>query len=101
LIDIVVRPAYSGGIFQVFQAYRAAKDQISTNRLVAILRKLDYVYPYHQAIGFLMHRAGYPEKPLQLLRDLGVEYKFHLVHAIQRPEYDPHWQLFYPQGLDA
>jgi predicted transcriptional regulator of viral defense system len=101
LIDIVVRPAYAGGIFQVFQAYRAAKDQISTNRLVALLKKLNYVYPYHQAIGFLMQRAGYPAKPLELLRDLGIDYKFYLVHGIQKPEYDPHWRLFYPQGLES
>lgn len=101
LIDIVVRPAYAGGIFQVFKAYQAAKDQVSTNRLVALLKKLDYVYPYHQAIGFLMQRAGYPKKPLHLLSELGIEYKFYLVHGIQHPEYDPHWKLFYPQGIES
>jgi len=50
LIDIVVRPAYAGGISHVLKAYRAAKDRMSVDQLVAILKKLDYVYPYHQPI---------------------------------------------------
>jgi hypothetical protein len=99
LIDITVRPAYSGGVFQVLEAYRAAKDRVSTNRLLATLKKLDYVYPYHQAIGFLMQRAGYAERRYALLRQLGVEYKFYLVHGLKSPEFDPMWNLFYPEGL--
>jgi hypothetical protein len=30
LIDIVVRPAYAGGVYQVLDAYRGAKDRVST-----------------------------------------------------------------------
>ena len=64
LIDIVVRPAYAAGIIEVIKAYRAAKDRMSVNKLLEILKKLDYVYPYHQAIGFLMQQAGYPQEKL-------------------------------------
>jgi len=99
LIDIVVRPAYAGGVFQVLEAYRAAKERMSTNRLVATLKRLDYVYPYHQAVGFLMQRAGYTEQRLAMLRELGTAYKFYLVHGIEQPEYDEQWHLFYPKGL--
>src|SRR5262249_7820954 len=35
LIDIVVRPTYAGGIFQVLEAYRGARERpFSTNRLL-------------------------------------------------------------------
>jgi predicted transcriptional regulator of viral defense system len=100
LIDIVVRPTYAGGIFQVLQAYRAAKDKLSTNRLIATLKKLDYIYPYHQAIGFLMERAGYDEKRYSMLRQLGLKYDFYLSHAVQQPEYSSEWRLFYPKGME-
>ena len=100
LIDIVVRPTYAGGIFQVIQAYRAAKDRMSTNRLVATLKKLDYVYPYHQAIGFLMERASYDDKGFAMLKKLGLEYDFYLTHGMQQPEYSSDWRLFYPKGLE-
>ena len=60
LIDITVRPPYAGGIRnEVLQAYRAARDRASVDRLMSILDELSYVYPYHQAVGFLMEAAGY------------------------------------------
>jgi hypothetical protein len=99
LIDIVVRPAYAGGIFQILEAYRGARDRISTNRLLATLKKLNYVYPYHQAIGFLMERAGYDEKRYRLLKQLGLKYDFYLTHAIQNPEYSKAWRIYYPKGI--
>jgi hypothetical protein len=99
LIDIVVRPAYAGGTSQVLKAYRAAKDRMSVDRLLAILKKIDYVYPYHQSIGFLMHKTGYPEKTCVMLRALGLKYDFYLAHGLQQPAYSKDWRLFYPKGL--
>jgi hypothetical protein len=99
LIDIVVRPAYAGGTSQVLKAYRAAKERISVDRLVAILKQLAYVYPYHQPIGFLMQRAGYPEPGIDQLRALGLNHDFYLAHGLQQPEYSKDWRLFYPKDI--
>jgi predicted transcriptional regulator of viral defense system len=99
LIDIVVRPAYAGGPSQVLEAYRAAKNRMSIDRLLAILAKLDYVYPYHQSIGFLMQRAGYSEKSCGKLRALGLNHDFYLAHAMQQTEYSKDWRLSYPRNL--
>jgi len=99
LIDIVVRPAYAGGTSQVLKAYRAAKERVSVDRLVAILKKLDYVYPYHQPIGFLMQRAGYSKHGIEQLRALGLGHDFYLAHGMQQPEYSQDWRLFFPKDL--
>lgn len=68
LIDATVRPGYAGGVASVLEAYRRAREEISVSRLIDTLRKLDHVYPYHQAIGFYMERAGFPPNNLHRLR---------------------------------
>jgi predicted transcriptional regulator of viral defense system len=97
LIDIVVRPAYARGSSYVLEAYLAAKDRMSVDRLLAILKKLDHAYPYHQSIGFLMQKTGYPEKSCAKLRALGLNYDFYLAHGMQQPAYSNDWRLFHPK----
>jgi predicted transcriptional regulator of viral defense system len=99
LIDIAVRPAYAGGVFKVLEAYTTAQDRISVNTLVATLKKLGYVYPYHQAIGFLMERAGYAAERLEPLRKLEMRFDFYLSHGIKEKAYDSRWKLFFPKGM--
>jgi len=99
LIDLAVRPSYAGGVEQVLGAYRAAKQRASVKRLLATLNRLDYVYPYHQAIGFYMERAGFDAPSYEKLRRLGLQFDFYLSHEIGDRAYDPNWRLYIPNGL--
>lgn len=99
LIDIAVRPDYAGGVYQVLQAFRSAKDRMSTNTLLASLKKLDYVYPYHQAIGFYLQRAGYERERWERIKRLPQDFDFYLAHDIHDRDYDQSWRLFFPKGL--
>ena len=99
LIDITVRPTYAGGVYQVLEAYRAAKDRVSVGVLLATLKKLNYLYPYHQAIGFYMERAGYSEQVLRRVEELGAELDFYLAHALSSRAYSKRWRLHHPDML--
>jgi len=99
LIDITVRPNYSGGVEEVLGAYIAAKGKFSVNRMVSILKKMDYIYPYHQAIGFYLERAGYGEKVLKLLEKIEIKNNFYLTYQIKNKDYSERWKLFFPKGL--
>jgi predicted transcriptional regulator of viral defense system len=99
LIDIAVRPAYAGGPLQVLAAYRGAMDRVSVGALIATLRKLEYIYPFHQAIGFYMERSGYPESKYRRLKELGLEFNFYLSYGVKDLEYVPNWRLYIPRGL--
>ena len=99
LIDIVVRPTYAGGVHEVLKAYRNAKDTASVNRLAATLQKLGYTYPYHQAIGFYLERAGYKPSQLDLLRRFPMNFDFYLTHQMKEKDYVKEWRLHVPKGF--
>jgi len=65
LVDVVVRPDYAGGPPEILKAYEQAVGKVSVDEIVATLKQMDYVYPYHQAIGFYLERTGVPAEKLQ------------------------------------
>ena len=99
LIDIVVRPSYGGGVYQVLEAFRRAKELISVGTLIATLRKLNYLYPYQHAIGFYMERAEYEAEQCDRLKELLTDYDFYLAHDMRDREYDSEWRIFFPKGF--
>jgi hypothetical protein len=73
---------------------------VSVNRLTALLSKLGYVYPYHQAIGFYLEKAGsYRDAQVTLLERIEMSFDFYLTHQMKETEYSPRWRLYYPKGL--
>lgn len=99
LIDITVRPVYAGGVYEVAKAYRMAKDRVSINKLVAMLQKLRFLYPYHQAVGYYLQRADYKSSQIDLVRRLSMEYDFYLAHEMKDTRYDQSWRLHVPSGF--
>lgn len=100
LIDITVRPSYAGGVNAVLDAFQSAKGHVSIEALLSILKRLDYIYPYHQAIGFYLEKAGYPQHEWTSSMKLGISFKFYLTHGLPtEKEYDSTWSLYYPSSL--
>ncbi len=97
LIDIAVRPVYSGGVGEVQKAYLKGKGNISVKALVEMLKKINYIYPYHQAIGFYMQEAGFKDSDLSVLKNMGIKYDFYLNHEMKNKNYSKEWKLFYPK----
>jgi predicted transcriptional regulator of viral defense system len=100
LIDIAVRPDYAGGVFEVKKAYTNAASRVSVNKMMAMLRKLDYVYPYHQGIGFYLEQSGaYDSWLVDLARKFPFQYDFYLAYGMREPSYSERWRLFYPKSF--
>ncbi|NCN71607.1 MAG: hypothetical protein GW907_10785 [Betaproteobacteria bacterium] len=99
LIDIAVRPFYAGGVFEVAKAFENALGDVSINKLVSMLQKLDFIYPYHQAIGYYLEHAGYKTSQIELLENLPKERDFYLTHGMGATTYVEKWRLFVPQGF--
>ncbi len=100
LIDITVRPFYAGGVFEVLSAYRLAKGHFSINAMLAILKQLNYIYPYHQSIGFYIAKAGvYKDSFIRLFNKFEMKYDFYLTYQMKDIEYSQEWRLYFPKGF--
>ena len=100
LIDIAVRPVYSGGCKDVVEAYERARNNVSVDRLVKMLKKINYIYPYCQAIGFYMQRAGFDVSDLDKLRKFdNMKYDFYLDYDMKNTAYSEEWKLYYSKRL--
>jgi len=102
LIDSVVRPFYSGGPAIILEVFRNAglKGICSPKSILALLAKLNYRYPYLQAIGFYMERSGQYEDHLQLICDTcALQFNFYLSHNEADLEYSSRWKIYYPKWL--
>lgn len=101
LIDIAVRPNYAGGVDAVLEAYKnaVASEALSMRKLLIYLEKMDFLYPYHQAIGFYLERAGGEHPRLDVLRKKEMKYKFYLTYEMGDTEYSKEWKLYYPKGM--
>lgn len=99
LIDITVRPQYAGGVKCILAVYKNAIEKVSVKKLIGYLKKLDYIYPYHQAIGFYLEKAGLKDDSINILRKMKMNYYFYLTNQMNHPKYSKEWRLYYPNNL--
>lgn len=100
LVDCIVRPMYSGGPHEILKAYQLAMGRFSVNKLLATLKKIDLIYPYHQTIGYLLEKSGASEQELQMVKKLPIEHNFYFTHKMSETSFSERWRLFYPKSFD-
>jgi hypothetical protein len=98
LLDIAVRPTYGSGVSNVLGAFEKARGAADPEKLSSYLAKLRYVYPYEQAIGFYLSRAGYSPNVLKQF-DKPKRFTFYLGHSLTHLELDKTWQIMAPREL--
>lgn len=99
LIDCVVRPQYSGGIFSVLEAFRNASDILNLEKLDLYLDALNYTYPYHQLVGFYLDRSGYDESKLKPFLNKVSSFNFYMTYNLSNKKLDSKWKIYYPEGI--
>jgi hypothetical protein len=100
LVDMAVRPSYSGGPSQILRAYRKGLDLVSGVTLAETLVSLKHTYPYHQAVGYYMEKAGFSKEHLEPFHKIPMQFDFYLDNQIINPHYSQKWRLFFPADFD-
>lgn len=105
LIDIVVRPQYSGGVKEILEAYVRAKSNININKIVTYLEKFNYLYPYYKSILFFLDYANYDIAYSQVIEGefeskMNTEVNFYLDYQITNKILNKKIGVYYPPFLD-
>lgn len=100
LIDCVVRPFYSGGAEMILKAFKNAKGTLDIKKLLTDFSKMNFIYPYHQTIGFYLEKSGYDFQDYEPFFKFGIELKFYLEYNIQNKAYSNEWHLYFPKEIE-
>lgn len=100
LIDITVRPQYAGDVYTVLTAFKLAKAKVDLLKLRNYLDALEFTYPYEQAIGFYLDKAGYSIKEQNLFYTMNrYKIRFYLTHGIANPILNAKWNIYVPFSI--
>lgn len=99
LIDIAVRPAYADGVSAVLEIFERAKGRIDCDRLSTYYDALDYVYPYHQVLGYYLECANFPATCVDKFRKRSMKFDFYLTHQMGKTQYIGEWKLHVPRDF--
>jgi hypothetical protein len=97
LVEVTVRPLYAGGVANVIKIFKKAKGSVLASELLTTLKEFDYIYPYHQSLGFYMERAGYSNDDLSVIKSIGANVDFYLDYELEEDkEFNEDWRVFHP-----
>lgn len=99
LLDIAIRPGYSGGVFEVLEAFINSHEKVNIDKLDLYLTQLDYMYPYHQLIGFYLDKAGCADAKLTKFLNKRTNLNFYLTYNMSNVLFDEKWKIYYPTGF--
>lgn len=99
LIDIAIKPMYAGGVFEVLEAFKKAKEILDVSKMKHYLDQLNYIYPYDQVIGFYLECAEYDINKINVFYKKEKKLSFYLTHNIANKEFSKKWKIYYPLGF--
>ena len=104
LIDVTVRPNYSGGSSEILEAYKSASLLIDFNRMKLYLKKFDYIYPYEKAILLYIKYIGNSDLLEKLYKAwykrIDDNLNFYLDYQIADSKLDTNLNIYYPKIFD-
>lgn len=72
-------------------------ENVSINKLAAILNTFPFTYPYHQVLGNYLENAGYNGDLLNQLRKTYKEFDFYLDFQMEETGYPADRRIYYPK----
>jgi predicted transcriptional regulator of viral defense system len=100
LIDAVVAPHYNGGIASIPEFFENAAEALDVENLIDQYRQLDFLYPFHQSLGFFLDHTGQTDAAARLRECFAPTNRFFVDRAAKSSwPYDAKWRVHYPPGL--
>lgn len=97
LIDCVVRPAYAGGNTMIIKALEKALKEnlyIDQDKLIELLKKLNFKYPYQNSLGYFLKETGHPYQKIK--SEVNKKVVFYLDYEMKNKSKNEEFSLYVP-----
>jgi hypothetical protein len=100
MLDLVVRPDYAvGGAESILRGFIELRDSLNLENLYDYLITSQYLYPYHQSIGFYLQAAGYTVEQYKQFFQPAINLDFYLEYGMKQKIYNAKWKIYHPKNI--
>lgn len=99
LLDITVRPSYLKDWKELIKIYRNSINKININKFIEVFKEANYIYPYHQSIGFLLESTGHSLDTYEYFYSLPKKNDFFIFYNsdLSKMDYNKKWKIYHPK----
>jgi len=95
LIELIINIQYINNVNNLIDIFKPIRKELNMDNIIHILDVYDLIYPYYQAVGFILNKLNFNISELKAFKDKISKYDFYIERGKDHYDYDSHWQIYY------
>jgi hypothetical protein len=95
LVELIINVQYVRNLDQLIEIFRPIKEKLNIDNILHILDRYNLIYPYYQAVGFILNQLGFDINQLKSFSDKISGYDFYIERGKDHYDYNSYWKMYY------
>ena len=94
LVEMVVNVQYFRNTKELISVFKKIKSNIDIDEVFDIVEKFDFIYPYHQSIGYILEKIGFKREKLYKFKECVSKLNFYTDKKQDNYKYIAYWKMY-------